>query len=248
MPVATARRVAAAAESAGFSELWVNGNLPRQAFDIVAATVRESGLRAGIGVISLGVFSVGDIVREVEAQHLPQERLTVGIGARPGHGALAGMSSAVGSLRRHLDCRIAVGAVGDRMKELAARVADTALLNWAPLAELRRSSTLLRMTSPPTRPVFVGAYLRCALMPEGREALQREAKTYGAIPHYARVFARHGIDPSETVITGARLSDLAAKLEVAAGTVDLPIVRALQAAQDLPSIYRLIKASSPQAL
>ena len=122
--------LAARVESGGYRSVWVNhppgedgiGQLAK----VAAATTR---ITLGTAVIPVSDVPPDAILRRVEETGLPPERLRLGIGSGSGAGPLRRMAEAVAYLRERTPAEIIVGALGPRMRELGATLADAVLLN-----------------------------------------------------------------------------------------------------------------------
>jgi 5,10-methylenetetrahydromethanopterin reductase len=93
-----------------------------------------------------------------------------------------------------------LGALGDRMIELAGRVADGVILNWCTPERVAEAVTLVARGAEEAGrdpdAVTVSVYLRACLGVEddvALEALKPMAGQYAAIPHYLRQFERMGV-------------------------------------------------------
>jgi alkanesulfonate monooxygenase SsuD/methylene tetrahydromethanopterin reductase-like flavin-dependent oxidoreductase (luciferase family) len=122
--------VAARVEAGGYRSLWINhppgedgiGQLAKMA----AATAR---ITLGTAVVPVSDVPPEAIVRRVAETGLLPERLRLGIGSGFGPQPLRRMADAVAYLRERTPAEIVVGALGPRMRELGATLADSVLLN-----------------------------------------------------------------------------------------------------------------------
>lgn len=242
-----AGRLAAKVESLGYGSFWVNGSPASGAFDILEAAAESSGLDLGVGVLPLTSIEVGQIIEEVRARDLPQDRLWLGVGSNRKPGALAEVRQACETLRTELECHVVSGAVGPKMTQLAAEVADCVLFTWWPRNEVANSRQMVDETAADAgREVpVIASYVRCALLPQAQEALEEKADRYAQIPRYAEVFARNGITAAESVVTGRDRDDLIERIEHEEIVIDLPIIRAITADQTLDSLSELAEATRP---
>src|SRR5882672_5252865 len=81
IPVDVIRGAAAAAESAGYDSFWVNyGGADGIAVLAQAASV-TSRVKLGVGVVPLPTRPPASIAEGVRQNHLPSERLLLGIGS-----------------------------------------------------------------------------------------------------------------------------------------------------------------------
>lgn len=233
-------RLAVDAERAGFSGLWVNDTPGGDALAALAAAARATGrIRLGAGVIALDRRpaeqirdSLGDI---------PHERLVLGLGAgRGGPGSLARMRDAVTLLRGTTRASIVVGALGPRMRRLAAETGDGVLLNWLPPEVAAQQRRELRAHADEAgRPVPRAIlYVRTAADEAARPALEREAARYADIPSYAANFERLGVDPIDSTLSG----DLTDGIRAYREAVDELVLRAVTAEDDERHHRRFIDA------
>lgn len=215
-PADALRSLAPRIEAAGFHGLWLNDTPDGDALAGLAIAARAtSTLHLGVGVAPLDRRPAREIADAVLALGLPQDRLTVGVGSGGPRGALARVGDGVALLRDALSAPVIVGALGPRMRALAAERADGVLLNWltpaaAAAARDPRGSTVL--------------YARTALDRADLPALDAEAARYGAAPAYAANFAREGFGPLDTVIRPGGLASA-----VRAYDVDELVLRAVAA-------------------
>ena len=180
-------------EAAGFRALWLNDTPGGDSLAGLAVAARvTSTLALGTGVIPLDRRSAEDILGALG--DLPIDRLTLGIGTGAAKHGLALVEAAVAQLRAGTDATIVVGALGPRMRELAARVGDGVLLNWlTPEAAAQQRAALVE-------PVETILYARTALRADALPALEAEAARYGSYPAYAANFERIGATPMQTTI------------------------------------------------
>ncbi|HET8927271.1 MAG TPA: LLM class flavin-dependent oxidoreductase [Microbacterium sp.] len=191
-------KIAPAAEAAGFHALWVNDTPGGDSLAALAAAARTTAtLTLATGVIPVDRRPAAEIARA--ARHLPHDRLVLGIGS--GHarsGALARVREAVAELREHTRARVLVGALGPKMRELAARDADGPLLSWLTPAAARVQSGEAHLDNAD---VHVALYVRAAVDPAATARLKDETGRYAGFPNYAANFARLDISAADTVLT-----------------------------------------------
>ncbi|MCC6315540.1 MAG: LLM class flavin-dependent oxidoreductase, partial [Thermomicrobiales bacterium] len=137
------RRLAAAAERAGYATFWVN-DLPggEGLAGLRAAAEATVRIGLGVGVIPLDRQSPEHIATRIAELDLPVDRLLVGVGSGGATGALERVRAGVTTLRELTPARIAVGALGPRMCRLAGETADAVLLNWLTPAYVPESAAL----------------------------------------------------------------------------------------------------------
>ncbi len=100
---------------------------------------------------------------------------------------------------------VVVAALGPRMMQLAAAVADGVLLNWISPAALAAAVGELR-EAVGERPFRIAAYLRAAVDPDAtraKEVLRRELAGYLRLPAYRRHLARQGYEEAATAAAEA---------------------------------------------
>ncbi|MCU1410609.1 MAG: hypothetical protein JWR04_1316 [Rhodoglobus sp.] len=190
-------------EAAGFRGLWLNDNPGGDSLAGLTAVARATSvLHLGTGVIPLDRRPAASILPSLG--DLPLDRLSLGVGTGAARHGLALVEDSVAELRAGTTASIVVGALGPKMRALAARVADGVLLNWitpeAAAAQRVETRTIL--------------YARTALFPDALPALREEAARYGSYPSYAANFARIGADPIDTTIQNvARIDDYLAAVD-----------------------------------
>lgn len=222
----TIARIAPAVEAAGFHALWVNDTPDGDSLAGLAAAARATAtLTLGTGVVPVDRRPVAEIVRA--ARHLPHDRLVLGIGSGSARtGALARAREAVAELREHTAAQVLLGALGPRMRALAARDADGPLLSWLTPAAARVQAADAHRERAQTH---VALYVRTAMDPAATPRLEEEIRRYAALPNYAAHFARLGIDPVDTVLAPARFS---ADLRDYREAVDEVVLRAIVPGDD----------------
>ena len=247
VPVKVAVEVAERAEDLGYSSFWVNGSPPAGALDIMERAARVTELELGVGVFPLTNITASDLVTEVRRRGLPQHRFWLGVGSSRRPGALAEVRQAVKTLRDELSAKVVTGAVGPNMTRLAGEIADGVMFTWFPAAEVSRARVLLQDgagqagRSVPT----VLSFIRCALMPQAGEAVAERAEVYGAIPHYAAMFARNGMTAIETVVTGESREQLLGGIQHEESVVDVPVIRAIPTSNTIEAFTDLMTACAP---
>lgn len=210
-------------EAAGFHALWVNDTPGADALAVLeAAAGVTSTLTLATGVVPIDRRSPDEIARRVAA--LPAHRLVIGIGSGGiGTGALARIGAAVADLRASTAVRVMVGALGPRMRHLAAAEADGPLLSWLDPATARAQADAAHAVAAEAH---VALYVRAALEPGARERLRAETARYAGLPSYAANFARLGLDPDDTVLDAAA-PGFTSRLEAYRGAVDEVVLRAI---------------------
>ena len=224
LPGATPHAVIAALapqiEAAGCHALWLNDTPGGDSLaGLAVAAAATTTLALGTGVIPLDRRPAHAILAALG--DLPVERLSLGIGTGSAKHGLALVETSVAELRAGTEAAIVVGALGPKMRALAARVGDGVLLNWlTPEAaaaqrvepvETSRTDHVGEISTGSIRSVL---YARTALSPDALPALEEEAARYGSYPSYAANFERIGATPLETTIRASgRIADYLAAVD-----------------------------------
>jgi alkanesulfonate monooxygenase SsuD/methylene tetrahydromethanopterin reductase-like flavin-dependent oxidoreductase (luciferase family) len=235
------------AEALGYASFWVNH--PGRTDGLAALAAAAGATRRialGVGVVPLHTRGPESIADGVRAQRLPLDRLLLGVGS-PNPGALARVREGVAALRRQLQTRVVVAALGPAMCRLAGEVADGVLFNWLTPDYARASADLVRAGAQAAgRPVpALYAYVRVAVGPDGAARLEDEAGRYAAIPAYAAHFARMGVAPVDTGIAAPAAGAVAPALAAWDGAVDHVVVRAITARDVSEEIQEVLRAARP---
>ena len=217
-------------ERLGFSGLWLN-DLPNGdslAGLRVVAGATES-LRLATGVIPLDRRPVDTL----ELEGLPTGRTTIGIGSGGAPRPLALVADGVATLRHATEASIVIGALGPRMRRLAAEQADGVLFNWLTPGAAADAVAELRGAAG-ERAVRAVLYVRTIAEPAARAALEREADRYARVSTYASNFERLGIRAIETTLAdGDRLA--------AFDVVDEVVLRAITPNGTLAELERFVE-------
>src|SRR5256885_5647249 len=155
------------AEALGYASFWVNHP---GSTDGLAALAQAAGVTTrvalGVGVIPLHTRGPASIVDGVRSTRLPLDRLLLGVGS-PNPKSLERVREGVAEIRKTLQTRIVVAALGPKMCRLAGEIADGVLFNWLTPEYARRSAELVRegaaAAQPTTPPTY--AYVRMAMGP-----------------------------------------------------------------------------------
>ncbi|MGR2752677.1 LLM class flavin-dependent oxidoreductase [Agromyces arachidis] len=229
------RALAPRLERLGFDGLWLN-DVPRgdSLTGVRAVADATTRLRLATGVIPLDRRPAATL----DLSGAPADRLTVGIGSGGAHRPLALVADGVAELRARTDAEIAVGALGPRMRRLAAEQADAVLLNWlTPSAAEDAVRDLRRDAGDRAGRVRAILYVRSIAEEGARPALQREADRYGGIASYAANFARLGVEPIAATIDGAESF-------AAYDVVDELVLRAVTAGGTLAELERFAEEAA----
>lgn len=191
--------LAAAVEDAGLHALWVNDSPGADALAVVEAAARATTrLTLATGVLPVDRRSPTEIAARAAA--LPQDRLVLGIGSGAmTTGALRRMTDAAAQLRDLVSARIVVGALGPKMRRLAAEESDGVLLTWLTPDAAHEQSAQARAAASD---VHVALYVRAAFDPAALPRLEAEMRRYAGIASYAANFARQRAEAADTVLSG----------------------------------------------
>ncbi|GAA1055779.1 hypothetical protein GCM10017608_30490 [Agromyces luteolus] len=232
----TLRALAPRIERLGFDGLWLNdvpGGDSLAGLRVVAASTER--LRLATGVIPIDRRPVANL----DLAGIPAERTTIGIGSGGTHHPVGAMADAVAELRGRTDAGIAVGALGPRMRRLAAELADAVVLNWlTPAAAADAMDDLRRDAGARAGRVRGVFYVRTISDGAARAALQKEADRYGSYVSYAANFARLGVQPIDATINGE------SALHAYDGVVDEVVLRAITAGGTLDELERFAEATA----
>lgn len=189
-----AAALAPAVEAAGFASLWVNDTPGADALAVLdAAAAVTTTLTLATGVIPVDRRSAASIARDVRARDLPADRLVLGIGAgQTREGALRLVGNAASALRDQLAARVVVGALGPKMRHLAAAEADGPLLSWLTPEIARTQASEAHAIAAGTH---LTLYIRAALDPGATARLHEETARYASYPAYRRTSPGSGSTP-----------------------------------------------------
>jgi alkanesulfonate monooxygenase SsuD/methylene tetrahydromethanopterin reductase-like flavin-dependent oxidoreductase (luciferase family) len=241
------RAAAREAEGLGYRSFWVNH--PGSVDGLVAlglAAKETQRIDLGIGVIPLHTRGPEGIVEGVRANHLPLDRLLLGVGS-PNPGSLARVRSGVSALRSQLGLRLVVAALGPQMCRLAGEVADGVLFNWLTPEHARLSAEWVRAGAAAAgrRPPRLFAYVRVALGPDAGARLEEEGARYAAILAYGAHFVRMGVKPVETAIAAPQPDAIPGALHRWNGVIDEVVIRAITATDSVEEHLALLRAAKP---
>ncbi len=225
------RASAREAEARGFGSFWVNHPGPVDGLGALSQAGAETRrIDLGVGVVPLHTRGPEDIVDGVRRHALAPGRLLLGVGS-PNPQALRRVREGVAAIRKSLQTRVVVAALGPKMCHLAGQVADGVLFNWLTPEYARRSADLVRAGAQAAgRPMpRTYAYVRVALGPGAGARLQEEGGRYAAIPAYGAHFERMGVKPVDTAIAASSPADIKAGLAAWQGAVDEIVLRAIVA-------------------
>ncbi|MFF2372486.1 LLM class flavin-dependent oxidoreductase [Agromyces sp. NPDC058110] len=219
-PPETLAALAPRIERLGFAGLWLNDVPGGDSLDglRVAASV-TSTLRLATGVIPIDRRPAASL----DLDGLPAERTAIGIGSGRADRPVASVGEAVARLRERTRAELVVGALGPRMRRLAAEEADGVLLNW--LTPDAASVAMRELAADAAgRRVRGVLYARTIVDEAARPVLVAEASAYDAYPAYAANFDRLGFRAIDSTIDrSGRLADYASASE----PVDELVLRAI---------------------
>ncbi|GAA4288523.1 LLM class flavin-dependent oxidoreductase [Georgenia daeguensis] len=238
------RGLAPAVERAGLRTLWVNHPARGDALATMAvAAGATTTLRIASGVLPVDHLPPGEIVRRVRELELPTDRVVLGVGASARPSPLTTVREAVRTLTDGLGVPVVVGALGPRMRRLAARESAGLLLNWlTPSAARGAVADKDRDVAGLGTDAAVALYVRCALGDRAHAVARREADRYAGIPSYAANFARLGFDALDAAVLADTAAELRARLTPYAEVLDETVVRAVTATGSLEEHLALVEA------
>jgi alkanesulfonate monooxygenase SsuD/methylene tetrahydromethanopterin reductase-like flavin-dependent oxidoreductase (luciferase family) len=230
-------------EAAGFAGLWLNDSPQGDSLaGLAAATEVTSHLRVATGVVPVDRRPGPALLDDLRASGVPEARLTLGIGSgQLRRGAVDAVAEALAVLRQGTPAALVVGALGPRMRRLAAEHADGALLSWLTpavaaeqAAELREAGLAAQGEAPRS-----ALYVRAIVDEAARPVLEREAAQYASYPAYAANFGRLGVDAIDTTLPPAG-GDLATGVEAYRGAVDEVVLRAITPTGSLDELLSFV--------
>jgi alkanesulfonate monooxygenase SsuD/methylene tetrahydromethanopterin reductase-like flavin-dependent oxidoreductase (luciferase family) len=235
-PPDVVRALAPRIERLGFSTLWINDLPTGDSLDGLraAAPVTET-LELATGVIPLDRRPPATL----DLSGIPDARLTLGIGSGRTRHPLALVERGIASLRASSEARIVVGALGPRMRRLAAERSDGVVLNWLTPEAARDAATELHdIAAAAGRPKpRVVLYLRTIVDSEARPELEREAARYESVPSYAANFERLDMRAMDATLTDAASL---ASFDV----VDEIVLRAITPTNSLDELERFVEETA----
>lgn len=227
------RALAPRIERLGFAALWLNdvpGGDSLEGLGIAAAATTT--LRLATGVIPLDRRPADTL----DLAGLPAGRTTIGIGSGGARHPLALVRDGIATLRQATDAAIVVGALGPRMRRLAAERADGVLYNWLTPAAATEAMSELRDAAA-GRAVRGVLYVRTIAEKAARPALEREADRYARVPSYAANFERLGVRPIDATLSAA--TELPAY-----DVVDEIVLRAVTPSGSLEELERFVEEAA----
>lgn len=233
-PAEHVRALAPRIERLGFHALWLN-DVPGG--DSLAGLREASAVTSGLG-LATGVIPLDRRpAASLDLDGLPAERTLVGIGSGRADKPLGLVRDGLAELRARTSASLAVGALGPKMRELAAHEADAVLLNWlTPDAGAAAREELHRQAAG--REVRAVLYARTIVEPAARPPLEEESARYQSFPAYAANFARLGFGALDTTIADAE------RLAAYDGHVDELVLRAITPSGSLDELERFVERTA----
>lgn len=238
------------AEQCRYGSFWFNVRSPEvdHVGMLQLAAQRTRAIEVGAGVFPLDEYPAGKLAQTLQAQGASSPRLIIGIGAgQVREGALRLVEEGVAQLRAAVPAsRIAIGAIGQNMLQLAGRVADAVLLNWLTPDRLMWARDQLASGAGTGRPMpAVYLYHRAVRGTAAATRIQAEMAQYRQFPHHRRHQAAMG-SPDLIGIAADDPREVDAQLTPYAGSC-MPILRPLPADRnDVSEWQSLIRFFAPR--
>lgn len=236
------RQLAPQLEQAGFRTMWFNdtpGGDSLRRIEIAADVTTR--LRFGTGVIPVDRVPVAQILERLNAPGFPIDRVTIGVGSSARPSPLTRIRSAIHDIKESTDVAVVIGALGPKMRALAAERADGMLLNWL-TPDAARLAQQDKTRDAGGRDVSLVLYIRTGLGGAAIDRVRAEAERYAKIPSYAANLQRLGITAMDTAVVGTHSQDLTDGLAAFEGIVDEPVIRAIPGEQKIEAYASLINA------
>jgi len=233
----TLRVLAPRIERLGFASLWLND---------VPGGDSLAGLRTAASVTSTLGLATGVIpidrrpVADLDLDGLPVERTALGIGSGRVDRPLAAMRDAISALRERTEASIVLGALGPRMRRLAADEADGVLLNWL-TPDAAAAAVRDLAADAAGRRVRGVLYVRTIVDEAARPMLIDEAAKYDAVPAYSANFDRLGFRAIEATVDDA--AGLAAYAEPT-DALDEVVLRAITPGSTLAELESFVERAA----
>ena len=244
-----AARIGRAVEDLGYRELWTGDSGGYGGIATLADTTRgTSRLGLAVGVIPVHRFGTTEIDAQLARADLPQDRLTIGLGA--GRGArLAEMREAVARLREtRPDIDVGLAAVGPRMCELAGEIADVVLLSWCLPDRIRWACERIRdgaAVAGRAAPRIAG-YVRIAAGNGAEDRIRSEMGGYGQARHYARSFQEQGGEAIGIALARHDADELAERLRPYRELLDTVVIRGLTEHDETDELLEFVELAAPR--
>lgn len=239
------RELAPRIEAAGLRSLWLNDTPDGDSLEglKVAAGV-TSTLKLGTGVIPLDRRPASAIFKSLASLNLPVERLVLGVGTGKPRDGLQRVRDNIEELRTETTAAIVVGALGPKIRQLGAEIADGLLLSWlTPEAATGAMRDLREASSSAGRSHVRGIlYTRTSVEPAGLRAMVAEAARYQSMPAYAANFERIGAKAIDTTIYETKPERLAFRIDQYIDAVDELVLRAITGKHALEDYTQVLDA------
>jgi alkanesulfonate monooxygenase SsuD/methylene tetrahydromethanopterin reductase-like flavin-dependent oxidoreductase (luciferase family) len=225
-------------EASGYRSLWVNHPPDADGIGFMAAMAAATErITLGTAVIPISAVPPDAILRRIDETGLQAERLRLGIGSGSGERPLQRMTEAAAYLRERTPAEIVVGALGPRMRELGATLADAVLLGAVTPDLARAAAEDIRMQAKAASRPVPGVYVNVMTGVGAAQLaeLEESAAFLQRLPAYAAHFRRAGIGPEQVSIAASQLSDLPRLLEPWRDTVDEVVLVPIRADEAGPA-------------
>ncbi len=246
VPADTIREVARAAEEAGLRTFWLNDTPGADALvGLAAAAEVTDRILLGVGVVALDRWPADALAARVAGVGLSVDRLVLGVGSGGSPHPVATVEDGVRRLRDLVTAPLLVGALGPRVRRLAAEQADGLLLSWLPpkLATAARAEAIAQAEVVGRARPHVALYARTAVDPAAHPALRAEAERYASFPSYAANFARTGRGPLDGSILANDGPSLRIRIGEYTHAVDELVLRAITDDDSPAAIRRILDAA-----
>lgn len=247
LPPESIRELALAAEDAGLHALWLNVQPTVDVLGKIAGAVEATGhLTLATGVIPLDGVPAQTVLARVAELGLPHDRLVLGVGSGGSARPLELVAQSLGEFEAHSDLAVVVGALGPKMRALAAQRAHGLLLSWLTpetAAQARDDAVRDATAAGRTVPRLV-CYIRTTVDPAAHDVLVAEAARYESYPSYAANFRRIGHSALDATIQAHDARSLASAVARYDGIVDELVLRAITVDNSVDEIRTLIAAAA----
>ncbi len=245
LDLSVVRLLAAAVEAAGFRTFWVNDTEEGDSLAALAAAADvTTTVGLATGVIPLDRQNATTILARVAELHLPEDRLTLGVGSGRAANALDLIENEVRQLKAQSRASVVVGALGPKMRALATTTSDGLLFNMLTVDGARTAVEEMHIVArhQDRAPVRTALYVRTSVGEAAERRLVLEAERYERFPNYAANFARLGARAVDTAVVAASAADVPKGLAPYLDIVDETVVRAITANDGTEEYQVLIDA------
>src|SRR5690606_1550588 len=197
------------------------------------------------GVIPVDRRPASELLDDIARLELPEDRLTLGVGAgQTRRGALAMVERNLVELRAATSAALALGALGPKMRALAADAADAVVLSGLRPEAAADQAAACRARNPQGSAVL---YARPNQDPAARERLEEEAGRYAGFPAYAAHFDRLGFSARDTVLPREANAPIEPRLAQYLEAVDEVVLRAITPADRVDEYLAFLPLASCRA-